>query len=103
MIFAVRPNVSTAERQVTVEVMFAGAGQPVLYRRIEVDVGCTLMQAIQACGIVDLLPANIMDPRRLGVFGHKASPDQQVRDGDRIEIYRPLRLDPMEARRRRAR
>ena len=94
---------STAEHRVTVEVVFAGAGQLVLRRCIEVDAGCTLMQAIEACGITNLLPDGAFDPRRLGVFGHKASPDQQVRDGDRIEIYRALTLDPMEARRRRAR
>lgn len=103
MISVVRPNVSTAEHKVTVEVVFAGAGQSALRRRIEVDAGSTLMQAIETSGITDVLPVHAMDPRRLGVFGRRASPDQQVRDGDRIEIYRPLTLDPMEARRRRAR
>ncbi|HWU75866.1 MAG TPA: RnfH family protein [Rhodanobacter sp.] len=89
--------------EITVEVVFAGAGQSILSRCVEVAAGCTLMQAIEACGIVDLLPANAIDPGRLGIHGHKASPEQQLRDGDRIEIYRPLTLDPMEARRRRAR
>ena len=103
MISAVRPNVSTAERQVTVEVVFARAGQSALHRRFEVDASSTLMQAIEASGLTDLLPVDAIDPRRLGVFGRKASPEQQVHEGDRIEIYRVLTLDPMEARRRRAR
>lgn len=92
---------STAECLVTVEVVFAGATS-VLRRGVKVSAGCTLMQAIEACGIADILPDGAIDSRRLGIFGHKALPGQQVRDGDRIEIYRSLTLEPMEARRRRA-
>jgi putative ubiquitin-RnfH superfamily antitoxin RatB of RatAB toxin-antitoxin module len=38
----------------------------------------------------------------VGIFGSVASRDRPLKDGDRIEIYRPLVLDPKEARRRRA-
>ena len=53
--------------------------------------------------LFELIPDGAVDPHRLGIFARKATPDQQVHDGDRVEIYRPLLLDPMEARRRRAR
>jgi putative ubiquitin-RnfH superfamily antitoxin RatB of RatAB toxin-antitoxin module len=43
------------------------------------------------------------DPRFLGVFGEPATPETRLRDGDRVEVYRPLQIDPKEARRRRAR
>ncbi|MEQ8659929.1 MAG: RnfH family protein [Gammaproteobacteria bacterium] len=39
---------------------------------------------------------------RLGVFGVEYPPDHLVRDGDRVEIYHPLRDDPKAIRRRRA-
>lgn len=38
----------------------------------------------------------------VGIFGKKKAPDTVLRDGDRVEIYRPLLADPKESRRRRA-
>ncbi|MEO7052704.1 MAG: RnfH family protein [Rhodanobacter sp.] len=92
-----------AERQITVEVVFAGTAEWVERRPVEVSMGCTVMQAVLASGIAQFLPAEAIDPARLGIFACKVAPDQLVRDGDRIEIYRPLVLDPMESRRRRSR
>ncbi len=40
-------------------------------------------------------------PMALGVWGKKASPEQALRDQDRVELYRPLRVDPKVARRER--
>jgi putative ubiquitin-RnfH superfamily antitoxin RatB of RatAB toxin-antitoxin module len=91
-----------AERMITVEVVHAGVDRQIL-RRVELAAGGTVMQAIDASGIVDVLPGGAVYPYRLGIFARKVAPDQLVCDGDRIEIYRPLQLDPMEARRRRAR
>ncbi|MBT2142438.1 MULTISPECIES: RnfH family protein [unclassified Rhodanobacter] len=91
-----------AERTIRVEVVYAGTERPIR-RRVELADGCTVMQAIDASGIVTMLPGGAVDPARLGVFARKVAPDRLVREGDRIEIYRPLLLDPMEARRRRAR
>ncbi|MDW2981659.1 MAG: RnfH family protein [Rhodanobacter sp.] len=91
-----------AERTIRVEVVYAGSEQ-VVRRRVELAVGSTVMQAIAASGMVAMLPGEAIDPSRLGIFARKVGPDRPVREGDRIEIYRPLALDPMEARRRRAR
>ena len=44
----------------------------------------------------------VIDPAAIGIFGRKAPPEQVLREGDRVEIYRPLIADPKEARRRRA-
>jgi uncharacterized protein len=38
----------------------------------------------------------------VGVFGDRVARDRPLQDGDRVEIYRPLRIDPREARQRRA-
>ncbi|HEY8328159.1 MAG TPA: RnfH family protein [Rhodanobacter sp.] len=91
-----------AERTICVEVVYAGTEQPI-QRRVELIEGSTVMQAIDASGIVVMLPDGAIDPARLGIFSRKVAPDRLVRGGDRIEIYRSLLLDPMEARRRRAR
>jgi len=91
-----------AERTICVEVVYAGPGQPIR-RRVELIDGSTVMQAISASGIAVMLPDGAIDPARLGIFARKVTPDQLVREGDRVEIYRSLVLDPMEARRRRVR
>ena len=43
-----------------------------------------------------------LSTNQVGVFGEVVSLDQIVAAGDRIEIYRPLKMDPMQARRLRA-
>lgn len=51
----------------------------------------------------DALAASGMKGSQVGIFGRKVSIDTRLADGDRVEIYRPLAMDPKEARRRRAR
>lgn len=65
--------------------------------------GSRVVDAIEKSGIRVMLPGNAVRDDRLGIFARKASPDTLLRDGDRVEIYRPLKVDPKEARRKRAR
>jgi putative ubiquitin-RnfH superfamily antitoxin RatB of RatAB toxin-antitoxin module len=60
--------------------------------------GATAGEAARASGLVQGAPA-----LRLGVGGIEVPQDEQLFDGDRVEILRPLAADPGEARRRRAR
>lgn len=62
---------------------------------IRLVAGATVREALLAAGIAGV------DPERVGIFGRRVSADTRLADGDRVEIYRPLRLDPKEARRRR--
>ena len=91
-----------AECTLTVEVVYADAAQPIR-RRLEMAPDSTVMQAIEASGIIAWLPEAALDSTRLGIFSRRVSAEQVLQNGDRIEIYRPLQLDPMEARRRRVR
>jgi uncharacterized protein len=91
-----------AERTMVVDVVYADAKRQILLR-VELPRDSSVKQAIDLSGIADKLPGNAVDLQRLGVFGSKVAPDHIVQNGDRIEIYRPLLLNPMEARRRRAR
>jgi len=43
-----------------------------------------------------------LQAQAFGIFGKRARLDQPLAEGDRVEIYRPLAMDPKEARRRRA-
>ncbi|HET6555557.1 MAG TPA: RnfH family protein [Dyella sp.] len=86
---------------ITVEVVYAGPTQQIVHR-VTLPAGSTVIQAIEASNIIAELPDLIIDPARLGIFSRKASPEQLLEEGDRVEIYRPLTLDPKEARRRRA-
>jgi uncharacterized protein len=65
--------------------------------RVTVPQGATVQEALEKSG---LLPRVL---GKVGIFGKVVSQDRALADGDRIEIYRPLMLDPKEARRRRAR
>ncbi|MGP1666637.1 MAG: RnfH family protein [Rhodanobacter sp.] len=91
-----------AERLITVEVVYADAERQ-LVRRLAVAAGSTAMQAVMASGLSGLLPSGTLNPSRLGIFSRKVDAEHVLQAGDRVEIYRSLTLDPMEARRRRAR
>ncbi len=82
--------------------VYALAGEARIVR-VERGDGATLADALTASG----LPLHIADIARgtiaVGVYGETKPLDAPLADGDRIEIYRPLRVDPKEARRRRAR
>ncbi len=62
--------------------------------------GCTLEQALSLSRLA--AEVNPFNEKKVGIFGQLCLPDQILQDGDRIEIYRPLLVDPKEARRRRA-
>ena len=87
---------------VTVEVVYANAQQQWI-KQIALARGSTVGQAIAASGIERELAGVNVDLQKLGIFSRRVDADRLLVDGDRIEIYRPLALDPMEARRRRAR
>ena len=62
--------------------------------KIELPAGSRVRDALRAAGL---------KAETVGVFGKRADLDLRLADGDRVEIYRPLGLDPTERRRQRAR
>lgn len=61
---------------------------------VELPEGATVRDA--------LLRAGFTNERSVGIFGEPATLETRLSDGDRVEVYRPLKIDPKEARRRRA-
>ncbi|MFL1405648.1 RnfH family protein [Marinobacter sp. M1N3S26] len=72
---------------------------------VKVEEGATMLDAVRRSGIEDLFPG--LDPEAvdMGIFGKvvKTPAGHILREGDRIELYRPLRIDPKQARMNRAR
>jgi len=69
---------------------------------LEVEAGTTLAGAITLSGLPEKFEDFELDLSRVGIFGKKASPEQVLVAGDRVEIYRRLIADPKEVRRQRA-
>ncbi|OGT47184.1 MAG: RnfH family protein [Gammaproteobacteria bacterium RIFCSPHIGHO2_12_FULL_41_20] len=61
--------------------------------------GATIAEAIQLSGILTIFPEIDLAKQRVGVFGKLKKLTDLVEAGDRIEIYRPLVIEPKEARR----
>lgn len=60
-----------------------------------------VLQALQQSGILDNYPEIDLSKNSIGIFGKIVSLDRGLLNNDRIEIYRSLRLDPIQARRQR--
>ena len=86
---------------IPVEVVFAAPDAQSL-RELRVPEGATAADAIEASKIQERFPAYQLSDLPIGVWGRAVSRDTVLRAGDRVEIYRQLEIDPMEARRIRA-
>jgi putative ubiquitin-RnfH superfamily antitoxin RatB of RatAB toxin-antitoxin module len=70
--------------------------------RLRLPVGATVGEAIKRSGLSGLPEAPPLLCGYVGRWGKACSVDDALVDGDRVELYRPLIVDPMVARRRRA-
>ncbi|MGH8214454.1 MAG: RnfH family protein [Rhodanobacteraceae bacterium] len=84
-----------------VSVLYAEADM-VFEAELRLPAGATVGEAIEASGVRETRPDIEINVDRIGIFSRKTAFDARLRDGDRVEIYRPLKIDPKEARRRRA-
>jgi len=64
--------------------------------------GVTVQEAINASGILKQCPDIDLSQNKVGIFSKLAKLDTVLREGDRVEIYRPLIADPKEVRRKKA-
>jgi len=69
---------------------------------LEVPEGCTARQAAMHSALDQNFEDLELAEVPLGIFGKKAADDQLLVEGDRVEMYRPLQIDPKDARRARA-
>jgi uncharacterized protein len=64
--------------------------------------GCSVTQAVQRSGLLQRFPSILERPLQCAIFNRVVEGTELLRQGDRVEILRPLQIDPKEARRREA-
>lgn len=84
-----------------VTVVYSPRPREVLEQQLELPPGATVGDAVQASGWTGAVTRADDGVLLIGVWGRKALPGQALRDQDRVEIYRPLTVDPKVARRAR--
>lgn len=72
-----------------------------LWMRLEVPDNSTIQEAIHLSGVLKLYPEINLSSQKVGIFGKIATLDTPVKDGDRVEIYRQITVDPQTVQRRR--
>jgi len=71
-------------------------------RQISLPEGSTVEQAIIASGLLTLRTDIDLKKNKVGIYSRSVKLTDEVHEGDRVEIYRPLLVDPKELRRQRA-
>lgn len=84
----------------TLELIYAAADKSLLRFHRELPEGATVADLLQACCLWQTHPET--RDLSLGIFSHPVTLDTLLKTGDRVEVYRPLLLDPKERRRQRA-
>lgn len=86
---------------VQVTIVYSPRPRVVEERVLRLDDGATLADALQASGWHGRFPELATRVLELGVWGRRARPEQVLQEGDRVEVYRALLVDPKVARRAR--
>jgi uncharacterized protein len=94
-----RTEPSAPMPSIKVEVVYALSGTQDLVR-LELPPHANAGEAVAASGLPE---RHALSEWALGLAGRRILPAQRLRDGDRVELLRPLLLEPNEARRARAR
>jgi len=84
--------------EVRVELVFALADKQQLLE-LSLPAGATVAEAIEAADLASCFPDQDFAGLKAGIWGRVVPRERVLSDGDRVEIYRPLELDPREARR----
>ena len=84
-----------------VTVAYSPAPREVHEVAVTLPAGSTVYDALVASGLMQRFPDMNVEPGQVGVWGRKTPLDQPLRERDRVEVWRPLRVDPKLARRER--
>ena len=87
--------------QINIEIAYALPARYYL-KSFKVDEGTMIQTAILQSGILQQFTEIDLRENKVGIYSRPAKLTDQLKDGDRIEIYRPLLADPKEIRRKRA-
>ena len=87
--------------QINIEIAYALSERYYL-KPFKVDEGTMVQTAILHSGILQQFTEIDLRENKVGIFSRPAKLNDVLKEGDRIEIYRPLLADPKEIRRKRA-
>ena len=82
-------------------VVYAPSARQLDEVKLSLEAPCTVLRALQQSGLLLRYPEIDNLHALIGVWGRRVKLDHCLRDQDRLEIYRPLRVDPKIARRER--
>ena len=88
-------------QEISIELVFAAPDSQVLHE-LKLPTKATVASAITASGLAEQYPDYPVFDLPAGIWGRRVTAETELKDGDRVEIYRELLIDPMEARRLRA-
>ena len=84
-------------KMINIETAYALAEMQYLFAE-QVEEGTTVEQALENSKLLQEVPGVVID--KVGIFGKLVNKDTVLREGDRIEVYRPLKADPRDRRRK---
>lgn len=90
-----------SEGSISVTVVYSPGVREVHEVTLQLAKPNSVLQALRASGLLQLFPAIKLQTAVIGIWGRKVGLNQTLRENDRIEIYRPLSVDPKVARRER--
>lgn len=88
------------DSQIQLEVVYATAAQQCTIA-VMTPAGVTIRAAIERSRIGEQFPEIDLAKHRVGIYGRLCKLNDMAADGDRVEIYQPLKIDPKQARRER--
>lgn len=99
----IQPSGAAPGEDVRLQVTVAYAPAPRQVREVAVNLpaGARVRDAIAASGLLNEFPEIDLNANAPGLWGRKTTLDHPLRERDRVELYRPLRVDPKLARRER--
>jgi putative ubiquitin-RnfH superfamily antitoxin RatB of RatAB toxin-antitoxin module len=89
-------------KMITVNIIYALDSEQIWQGTVELPSGSIIADALKQSHFYEDFPELLDQVKGVGIFGQVKPLDDNVADGDRVEVYRALNFDPMESRRRRA-
>lgn len=88
---------------IEITLVWAEAPHRLAQHTLQMPAGATAYDALLASGVLDGIDAALRPTLSLAIWGRNCTPETPLKDGDRVELLRPLQVDPKEARRLRYR
>lgn len=64
------------------------------WKELEVEDGITVEEALRKSDLLERFPDIDLESQKIGIFGKSAKLNGVLKDGDRVEVYRPITADP---------